>query len=594
MYDDEAPAKQTARAEVELIGKQLAAAYPETHEGFARVEVQTFNEHFVGPKATAIFGVMIGAVGFVLLIACANVANLMFARAIDRSRDTSLRLALGAGRWRIVRQLLIEALTLSVPGSLCGLLLARACVRVYEVAGFSLFPYAHFVDLSMDVRVVGYLVAVCIGASVLSGLAPAIRLSRLDLNTALKEGGRSVSGGRGAAVRSNLLIACETALAVVLLVGAGAMIRSFLNIYTADVGVNVTNVMTATLNLPAAAYPTQEAQVAFFDRIEQRLTRLPSVESVAVTTRLPAGGSMAVPFQLEGQPPVEPARRPMLSALSVGPAYFHTLRATVVAGRAFSDTDTSASVPVVIVNQRWAQQYGAQEDAIGKRVRLFDGQAEEGWRTIVGVVSNIVQDDATRQEQGPLLYVPYGQAPARFAHVLVRTRSSSAGTAREVLQEIQSQAPDLSISLLPLSVRMGQGYRDNGLLAMLFLAFSVMALLLAAVGIHAMVAHSVGKRTQEIGVRMAMGGTSSDILLLVFKAGMIPVGAGLVAGLVASLSLMPLLRSWLVDVSSMDPLSHLSGVLALVLAAAFGCLMPRCVPSGSIQSSRCAENKDYA
>jgi predicted permease len=293
---------KTARAEMETIGRRLASAYPVTNSS---ISVQDFNQHFIGPRATMIFESMLGAVGFVLSIACANLANLMLARAIGRSREMSVRTALGAGRWRIIRQLLIESVMLSATGGVFGWWIATWGVRAYALAGFAPFQYPHDLDLTMDDRVLGYLIAISIGTGLLFGLAPASRLSKLDVNGALKDVGRGATGGGRGKHLSALLVIGQMALAVVLLAGAGVMIRSFLKIYTADMGIRTTNVLAAAVGLPVVKYPSAEAQISFYDRLKTRLEAIPGVESIAIADRFPTQGARRLPYELAGASPVD-------------------------------------------------------------------------------------------------------------------------------------------------------------------------------------------------------------------------------------------------------------------------------------------------
>ncbi len=292
---------ETAQAEMDIIGKRLATEYPVTNRELLP-EIQTFTQFFIGPNGTMIYGSMWGAVGFVLLIACANLANLLLARAIGRSREISIRIALGAGRWRIIRQLLIESVMLSGLGGFLGWWIAKWGVRSYALAMANKESWL-VLDYSMDHSVLAYLIAISIGTGLLFGLAPALRLSKLDVNASLKDGGRGATGSGHRKHLSAFLVTGEMALAIVLLAGAGVMIRSYLKIHTADMGVNTANVLGGTLNLPSDKYPRPEDKISFFDRLLTRLEAMPGVESVATADTLPTWGSSKFPFQLAGDPP---------------------------------------------------------------------------------------------------------------------------------------------------------------------------------------------------------------------------------------------------------------------------------------------------
>jgi predicted permease len=559
----------SARAEMDTIGLRLATAYPLTNQGI-RPRIRTFKETWGGPNATLIYGSLWGAVGFVLLIACANLANLLLARAMSRSREMSVRIALGAGRWRIIRQLLIESVMLSAMGGVVGWWMAAWGVRTY---GLAQGPGTNF-DYAMDYRVLGYLIAISIGTGLLFGLAPASRLSTLDVNATLKDGGRGATGGRGRHL-SALLVIGEMALAVVLLTGAGVMIRSFLKVYSADLGVNTANVLTLTLNLPAAKYPDATAQIYFYDRLKTRLEAIPGVESTAFSNNLPTEGALTFPYELPGAPPVDEQRRPTLRALIVSPRYFHTMAAAVLSGRDFKDSDEASGIPVVIVNHQFATTLWPGEVALGKRLRLFSGATPEAWLTVVGVVSNIVQNDRTGRRTDPLVYVPYRQRPRSTMLAVARTRVPPGTLGTTFRREVQELDPDLPIiGPTTLTDRLAINYRDIRFNGVLFVIFAAIALLLASVGLYAVIAHSVSQRTQEFGIRTAMGATAGDILRLVFKQGMLPVGIGLTIGLPAALAVTPILKSQLVNVSPTDPITLLVASGVLVLSATLGCWIP--------------------
>ena len=566
---------QTARAEMETIGRRLGKAYPLTNQGRNLLpQVDDFRGFFIFENETPVYWTMWGAVGFVLLIACANLANLMLARALGRSREISVRIALGAGRWRIIRQLLIESVMLSSLGGVLGCWIGKWGVHAYALAdrgpGTSSW---RILDYSMDYRVLGYLIAISVGTAFLFGLAPALRVSKLDVNATLKDGGRGATGGGRGRHVSSLLVAGEMALAIVLLAGAGVMVRSFLNIYNADLGVRKANVLTLGVNLPLAKYPNAQARITFYDRLKTSLEAIPGVESVAITRALPAAGSGHLPYQTEGTPEVDDQRRPTLRSLTIGPDYFKTVGAAVFSGREFNDFDSPSSLPVVVVNQRFASEVWPGDGPLGKRLRVFEGRTPGPWRAVVGVVSNVIQD--TRLQIVPLIYLPYRQRPEPGMEVIARTRVPPATLSTAFRRDVQALDSGLPIlGPLTLDERLRENYWTSGLDGALFLIFAAIALLLASVGLYAVIAHSVSLRTQEIGIRMAVGATARDILKLVFTQGMLPLGIGLAIGLAASFAVMPILKSALVGVSPADPITLVVSCVALILAAMLGCLIP--------------------
>jgi putative ABC transport system permease protein len=569
---------ESARAELALIGQRLAGAYAQTNDGWVPTP-RTFAQFFISVNAAMIYGSLWGAVGFLLLIACANFANLQLARAIGRRREIAVRMALGAGRGRIVRQVVTESLMLSFAGGALGWWIARWGVRGYEATANppTRAWSEHLLDYTMDHRVLLYAVVISAATGVLFGLVPAIRLSSVDLNAGIKEGGRGATEGQSGKHLSGLLIVAQLALSVVLLTGAGAMIRSFLNLYSADLGVKTEDILTGLVNLPDQTYQGAAARLSFFDRLETRLLALPGVESVTIASAPPASGAARLPYELAGAPAVDEQRRTTVSSLTIGPAYFRTLGATLVSGREFTHADGVSGLPSVIVNDQFAKTSWPGAVPLGKRLRLLDGNTPGAWLTVVGVASNIVQD-VTRQRRDPVVYVPYRQQPAGGMWVFARTRVAPGSLAGAFRREVQSLDPDLPVWIgpYPLSERLaGTGtYWSTRQEAALLLVFALVGLLLASVGLYAVIAHSVSLRTQEIGIRMAIGATAREILALVLTQGIRPMSIGLITGLAASYAVNRLLQSELVQVSATDPLTYIVTCIVLVVFGTLGCVIP--------------------
>jgi putative ABC transport system permease protein len=566
---------QSAQREMEVIGKRLASAYPVTNQDLVP-EVQNFTRFFIGADAATLYGAMWGAVGFVLLIACANLANLLLARAIGRSREISIRIALGAGRWRIIRQLLIESVLLSGIGGFFGWWIAKWGVRTYALAMAQKASWL-IVDYTMDHRVLGYLIAISIGTGLVFGMAPALRLSRLDVNVALKGGGRGATAGGPGKHLSSVLVIGEMALAVVLLAGAGVMIRSFLKVHNATLGINMANVLTGSVALPANQYPGADAQISFFERLTTHLEGIPGVESVAIADATPQFGARRLGYEVEGDPDTasqDARRRPSLHVVVVSPKYFHTLQATMLAGRDFNDHDSASEMPLAIVNQRFADKFWPGEDPLGKRLRLFDGNTQPAWRTVVGVVSNINQSDETRQQFDSLIYLPYRQKPFGVMWIFARTSVPPDHLATAFRRELQTLDRDLPLyGPITLEKRL-EVFSDRKFYGALFVIFAAIALLLASIGLYTVIAHSVSQRTQEIGIRIAIGATARDIRRLVLLQGMLPLAVGLTIGLAASFAVNRLLKSQLVQVSPADPVTLIVASGVLILAATLGCMLP--------------------
>jgi putative ABC transport system permease protein len=566
--------EKQAKAEMAAIGRNLESAYPETNRGFS-VITHTFSEEFNGPDIQILLAALMGAVLFVLLIACANVANMLLARAVERSREISVRIALGAGRWRIIRQLLVESIMLSIAGGAFGWLIAIWGLRIFEPSVRDQIPA--WMTFTMDYRSLAYLGAVSLGTGILFGLVPALRLSKLDVNSSLKDGSRGSSGGKRGKYLSAVLVVAEMSLAVVLLAGAGLMIRSFLNIYRLQTGVNQKNVLVMRIFLPEAKYPKDDDQISFHDRLKTRLDALPGVLVSSISITMPTGGAIDFPYELEGQPPVDEKHRLRLNLLVINPDYFRAMDLKPLRGRVFSPSDGKTGPPVTIVNQRFAEKFWPGEDPLGKRLRIFDKDVAEPWLTVVGVVPNVVQnlENANMRDHDPLIYVPYRQKPMRDMSIMARTLvpPNSLGTAFR--KEVAALDQDMPIyNLRSLEERLDINNWEQKIFGALFGIFALIALVLASVGLYAVIAHSVSQRTQEIGLRMALGASGPNILQLIFSQGMTQVVIGLVIGLAAAIGLTRALESLLIQVTPADPLTLIAVGIVLTGAAMLGCLIP--------------------
>jgi len=561
----------SARSEMDTLARQLAAEYPDADKGLTAAVlpvIQITGLYSVRPLLAALFT----AVGFVLLIACADVANMLLARGAARAREISIRVAIGAGRARIVRQLLVESVMLSVAGGFFGWLVALAGLRWFD-AGTGTIVKPLWLHLSLDRTTFVYLAAISIATGILFGIAPALRLARIDIGSSIKDGGNGAAGGTRGLPLSNALVVLEMALCVVLMAGAGLMIRSMLKLYNTPIGVDSSDVLTMRLNLPKAKYPRPADVVSFHHRLKTQLESLPGVESAAVASNLPRGGWEEFNYELEGAAPI-PGRSPRIGAIVSSAGYFRVMRLTALRGRLFTDSDGAAGIPVVIVNQSFASRFWPGEDALGKRLRLVRGRVPQPWLTVVGVVPDVLQNFRQLLERDPLIYLPYQQEPQRLVFVVSRTRVPPATLAQAFRREVQGLDENLpAYDVRPLEDVMSQGLSVR-LLAAMCSIFALIALVLASVGLYAVMAHSVSRRTQEIGIRMAMGGTARDILQMVFAQGMRPLALGLGIGLVLALGVTRVLRIVLAGVSPFDPVTFLGVVVVLVLAGALGCAIP--------------------
>ncbi|HTA46083.1 MAG TPA: ABC transporter permease [Bryobacteraceae bacterium] len=554
---------ESARAEMETIGRRLASAYPGTNHDVAPV-VKGFDDWFIGEGARTLYKGMWAAVGFVLLIVCANVANLLIAHATGRSREIAIRLALGAGRWRIIRQFLIESMTLAMLGGVAGWCIAVIAVRIYALAQLN----DDVLRFTIDHRAAGYLIAITACTGILTGVVSATRVTELNINSASRNFSRQHL--------SSLFVSAEMVLAIVLLAGAGVITRSFLNVYRADMGVDKQKVLMMALGMVPDRYPTPESWIPFFRELTSRLEAIPGVESAGVGA-VPTEDVRRVAYELP-EVPHGKEQRPAVAEIVASTGYFRTLGARIVNGRGFADSDRASSLPVAIVNQQFAERNWAGQNPVGKRLRPLPGtpgKEPRPWLTVVGVVSNIIQNDRTRQAFEPLVYVPFEQHPGGGEFVFVRTGVAPDSVAAAVRRQVYNLDPNLPVSnLMPLSERLDRNYGFERNIATLFLFFSAVALLLASVGLYASISHSVSIRVQEIGVRVAIGATSRDILTLIFRQGILPVGTGLTIGLAASFALNGVLKALLVGVSPADPIAMIAASALLVLCAALGCWIP--------------------
>jgi putative ABC transport system permease protein len=576
-----------ARSEMAVLTASLAAKYPETFKGLT-VGLLPFLEMYGVYASRPLFLTLFCAVGFVLLIACADVANLLLSRAATRSREISIRIAIGAGRARVIRQLLVESVLLSLTGGFFGWLIALGGLRWFDAATGK-FPRPPWIDFSMRPRVFVYLAAISIAAGIVFGLAPALRLSQVDVNSAVKDGGHGAANAMRGRYLSNFLVAFEMALCVILLGGAGLMIRSSIALYGAPLGVNPSNVLTAEIILPEAKYPNARDQIEFHQRLKARLESLPGVEVAAVASTLPTYGWLNLSYEQEGAAQDEPTT---VGGLIVARDYFRIMQTRPLRGQLFADDAAEAVVPEAVINEAFARGVWPGQEPIGKRLRLAGTgpyAASGEWLTITGVIPDIQQDRRGRTHV-PLLYVPYAVSPRLQAYLIARTRVPPSTLAAAFRQEVQNLDQDLPLSdIRSLENRIAQSRLETGAVGALFTVFAAIALVLASVGLYAIIAHSVSQRTREIGVRMAMGGSSGDILRLVFSQGLRPLAWGLLAGIPAALVLTRVLRSMLIGVSPGDPITFAGAVAILVAAGALGCAVParRAVRVDPVSALRC-------
>lgn len=563
---------QSAQAEIDHITGRLEAQYPETNTGLG-ANVYPIVKDTVRMYDTALW-IMMGAVGFVLLIACANVANLMLARASGRQKEIALRSALGASRWRIIRQLLTESVIVALVGGAIGVLIAFwgiDLLRASNPAEASRFaPGWH--NLGINLPVLWFTLALSFISGIVFGLAPAWQVSKPNLNNALKEGGRQTSSGSHR-LRSSLVV-FEMALSLVLLVGAGLLVRSFLSLVKTDPGFNPERVLTMNLILPRAKYPEEKQRAAFYSDLVNRVKALPGVQSTAVVNYLPLGGANSSDsFLIEGLPEPAPGEESGGRYRVCTPDYFQTMGITVMKGRAFTDQDKAGATPVVIVNETFARRHWPNEEALGKRIRFYGPIDRAPWMQIVGVIQDVKHE--LNIPVTPEFYLPHAQDPWSSMVVVIKTAgdpSAMAGVIRQQVWSIDKDQPVFDVRTMEqvrsISVAM---YSFSSVMLGIFAG---VALLLAALGIYGVMAFAVTQRTHEIGLRMALGARSRDVLKLVVMNGMKLALIGIGIGLVGAWALSGFMEKLLFGVKATDLLTFAVVPVCLLFAALLACYVP--------------------
>jgi putative ABC transport system permease protein len=561
-----------ARTELAGIGARLAQAYPDTNTGF-RPGVESFNQSTSSGPIRTIFLTLMGAVGFVLLIACANVANLLLARSVGRSREIAIRVSQGATRWRIVRQLLVESVMLACLGGGVGLLLAAAGVDWFDRATQNVGkPY--WMAFTFDPIVFAFVAAVCLGTGLLFGLAPALHVSKTDVNGVLKEGGRGTGGALRSRRWSAVLVVSELILTLVLLSGAGLLMRSFWSLYRLQLAISTTNLSVMQVYLPLTKYPQPGPRADLYQRFQDRMDGVAGIRASALVTSSPLSGGIGERLALDGKMPGEADQAPIVTVVAAGDRYFDTLQLPILRGRGFGRSDGLPGRGVAVVNERFAAVHLAGQDPIGHSLRLIGGTDQE-WLSIVGVVPNVRQRDIERVEPDPVVYVPLRSEPQRVVALLVRGPASAANAATLARNEMRAVEPDIPLFQVEsmdelLAQRRWQFLVFGGM----FAVFAGIALLLSAMGLYAVTAHSVTERTQEIGVRMALGAQPRQVVWLVLRRALIQLAIGLPVGIAGALGVGKLLQAFLVQTSSRDPATLVSISIILIVVAVVACGWP--------------------
>jgi len=561
-----------AQAELDTIAARLEKEYPQSNANTG-VEIIPLQESMVGDVRPALL-VFLGAVGLVLLIACANVANMSLARAAARRREIAVRTAMGATRLRLVRQCLTESLLLSALGGAAGLVLALWGTDVLAALGPDDLPVAR--SISVDGRVLGFTLLLSIVTGVLFGLVPALQASSADPQEALREGGRSATAGPRARLLRRALVVGEMAIALVLLAGAGLLVRSFLRLQHVDSGMAVDRVLTLRVTLPDAHYAEDTAQIRYFDEILRRASALPGVTAAAVTTDLPLGGSDSIlNFSIEGRPQARAGEEPESGFHQVSPDYFRALGIPLLRGRSFDPRDVQKAPGIVVISETMARRYWPGEDPMGRRISYgSNDKGEPYWSTIVGIAADVRQKGLHADPRAEA-YVCYTQWPSRYASLIVRGAVDPAGLETALRRQALAIDPDVP----PYEVKTMRAVLDGSLASrrfnMTLLAlFATLAVLLAAVGLYGVTAYTVTQRTHEIGIRVALGARRRDVLRLVVGQGMSLTLAGVGLGILGALALTRVLSTLLVGVAVTDPWTFAAVAALLTAIALVACYIP--------------------
>jgi putative ABC transport system permease protein len=564
-----------ANADMGRVARNIAEAYPKSNKGWG-VIVEPLKNAFTSRDTIKDLWLLMAAVGFVLLIACVNVANLLLARGTARRKEAALRASLGATRGQLFSQFLSESLALAAIGGALGVALAAMLLKVVVVL-LPQFSVPTEADIQLNLPVLLFSITATILAGILCGCAPALQVSRWSLSDTLKEGGRSGSGGRNGLRR--VLVVAEFALALTLLAGAGLVIHSFWNLIRVDLGFRRDHILTFTLPVSFDRFPHEEQVTAFYRPLLEKIATLPGIKSAAASSSTPITWTgMGMAFSIAGQPPVDPSAQPGSGFNLVTPDYFRTFGIQITQGRGFTDQDVAGTLPVAMVNETFVKKFLAGVDPLTQRVivrrpeQALMGPPVE-WQ-IVGVYRDVINRNV-REKIAPEIDVPFWQDPLIFMKVSVRTNSDPAAMTNSIAAVLGSMDPDMAMDQVrTMDQLVDESLGGDRFVTYLFAGFAGVALVLAAIGIYGVMAFAVAQRTQEIGVRMALGAHSRDVLGMILREGMMLAGLGLMIGLSGTYFVGRTMKSVLYEVSAIDPVAV--GVVALVLmtAALLACYLP--------------------
>ena len=562
-----------ANAELANFAEVEAREHPDIYSG-SSFRAVPMRESFTRNSRTLTL-LLMGAVLFVHLIACVNVANLLLARGATRTKEFGIRVALGANRSQIVRQLLIESLLIGFGGAAGGLLIAVWGIDL--MCAMISVPLPFWLRFDIDFRVFFFAVSAGLLSGLLFGLLPALRVSRPNLTEVLKEGGRTAAGGaRGQRIRDYLVVA-EVAVALVLLIGAGLMMRSFIKLQNMDTGIVARNVLTFRVGLPKPQYKDEKVVRRFFDQVIPRLDAVPGVEAAGAISSLPVSGTGLGGIMLEGEPPPKVLQDARITGmLSITPGYFRAMGIPLLRGRDFSAADDASKPLVAVIDEMAARTLFPNQNPIGKRIGKLNPPPEEPkWFEVVGLVGDVVYNRPTSKRTLPAVYLAETQQTEQFMSVAVRTKNAPASftnAVRNAVLSVNKDIPIYNVKLMTDVVR--DSFWERGFFGTLMSAFAVIALFLASIGLYGVMSYAVRQRTQEIGIRIALGAQASDVLSMVTRDGLRLIGFGLFVGLVSAYFVVQVLRDNLAQVSTHDPLSFIVLPLLLLGVGLTACYFP--------------------
>jgi putative ABC transport system permease protein len=565
----------SAQAELSAIMAQLEKAYPKTNTN-SGVRLQSLKDAIGQEAGNQPVLILFWIVGFVLLIACANVANLMLARATGRAKELAIRSTLGAGRARLIRQLLTETVIVFIAGGAVGVFFGYWWLGWIEAAiparirGYLL----NYGEVALDLRTLAYTFCVALFAGIVFGLAPALSSSKLDLNSMLKDATGRATGNRSGSRLRSIFVVVEIALAVVIVVCSALMIRSFVGITRTNPGFRQENVLVADLTLPQAKYKSPSEVKSFYDQVLERIRALPQVASVGASQQVPFDQCCAIlEVTVVGRPAPDPGQVPGAQYSIVTPEYFSAMQINLAKGRNFSNADGPTSMPVVIINQELARQFWPHEDPIGQKLHFHADEDVDA--TIVGIVADVTMHGGMSYHREREMYVPFAQYPSRWMGLVVRSTADHATLADAIRSAIWSVDAEQPVSVIrPLEAIVSEEYFGYGIVSQLMGYFSVLGLFLGAIGIYGVMAFMVAQRTSEIGIRIALGAQPSQIMRLVVGRGLWLAGIGIAVGVVGALAMARLLVFMLAGVSPHDPLTFTGVALLIAVVSMAACYIP--------------------